>query len=339
MLGAMSVPGGPPAMHPQPPGAGFPSGGGPPRLADPAATPAKMLAVSALLMFVGLLSKSWVTASAGFRDMKVAIGPLGAEACAGSICHNTPTDKLPGDIVLVMWLAVIAGFASVALAGWLGGATLLGKRDKYPPVKLAQLAFGLATFSFVFFIIRMFSEGTRGLGPGWASFPAIIGVVLASVGLKKLRPFLPEAGAPQAPYGQASYGQPPHGQPASTAPHPYGQPAAGHGQQPPQAYGQPLGAPPYGQPQGAAPYGQPQAAAPPYGQPQAAAPYGQPQGAPGYGQPQSMPSHVPPPQGMAAPPGSPPQQQAVPNCSRCGQPLQFVAQYQRWFCAREQQYV
>jgi hypothetical protein len=30
---------------------------------------------------------------------------------------------------------------------------------------------------------------------------------------------------------------------------------------------------------------------------------------------------------------------AVPNCPRCGSPLQFVAQYQRWYCTRENQYV
>jgi hypothetical protein len=53
------------------------------------------------------------------------------------------------------------------------------------------------------------------------------------------------------------------------------------------------------------------------GHAQAAAPYG-----------------APPPQG-----GPPPQPQAAHSCPRCGQPLQFVAQYQRWFCGNEQQYV
>jgi hypothetical protein len=38
-------------MHQQPPGAAFVPGGGPPRPVDPAATPAKLLAASALLMF------------------------------------------------------------------------------------------------------------------------------------------------------------------------------------------------------------------------------------------------------------------------------------------------
>lgn len=40
--------------------------------------------------------------------------------------------------------------------------------------------------------------------------------------------------------------------------------------------------------------------------------------------------------------GAPPQaapQPGAPACPRCGQPLEFVAQYQRWFCGREQQYV
>jgi hypothetical protein len=298
-------------------------------------------------MFVGLLSKSWVTASAGFRDMKVAIGPLGAEACSGSICRDTPTDKLPGDVVFVMWIALIAGFASVALAGWLGGATLLGKRDKYPPVKLAQLAFGLATFAFVFFIIRMFSEGTRGLAPGWASFPAIVGVVLASVGLKKLRPFLPEVAsggtAGHAFGGQLPYGQPPQGPYGQPPQGPYGQPPQGPYGQPPQGpYGQPpqgpYGQPPYGQP-AHAPIGHHAPHGPPPQGPPVSAPVGQQHhGQPPHGQSQGMAPPGPPPQGMA-PPGPPPPQQAVPSCPRCGQPLQFVAQYQRWFCAREQQYV
>jgi hypothetical protein len=65
------------------------------------------------------------------------------------------------------------------------------------------------------------------------------------------------------------------------------------------------------------------------GHAQAAGPYGAP------------PQHGgPPPQGGPSPQGGPPPQaQAAPSCPRCGQPLQFVAQYQRWFCGYEQQYV
>jgi hypothetical protein len=51
---------------------------------------------------------------------------------------------------------------------------------------------------------------------------------------------------------------------------------------------------------------------------------------------QQMPQQQMPQQQMAQH-GAP--QQAAPSCPRCGQPLQFVAQYQRWFCGHEQQYV
>jgi len=67
---------------------------------------------------------------------------------------------------------------------------------------------------------------------------------------------------------------------------------------------------------------------------------GQQQGAPqqGYGQ-QGAPQ-----QGYGQAPQQYAQQQAAAQqqqhaCPRCGQPLQFVAQYQRWYCGSEQQYV
>jgi hypothetical protein len=60
-----------------------------------------------------------------------------------------------------------------------------------------------------------------------------------------------------------------------------------------------------------------------------------PQSAPlPFAQTQPYAPHAPPPQ--AAPAMPPPQ---VHNCPRCGTQLQFVAQYQRWFCPSEQQYL
>jgi hypothetical protein len=44
-------------------------------------------------------------------------------------------------------------------------------------------------------------------------------------------------------------------------------------------------------------------------------------------------------QPMAQPQQPPPGAAPVHNCPRCGTQLHFVAQYQRWFCPREQQYV
>jgi hypothetical protein len=70
-------------------------------------------------------------------------------------------------------------------------------------------------------------------------------------------------------------------------------------------------------------------------------PYGQQPSQPYAQQSQPMnPQQSQPMQPQMAPPAMPPpQQQAVPSCPRCGTQLHFVAQYQRWFCPREQQYV
>ncbi|MEK6851360.1 MAG: hypothetical protein AABY30_02350, partial [Candidatus Thermoplasmatota archaeon] len=46
-----------------------------------------------------------------------------------------------------------------------------------------------------------------------------------------------------------------------------------------------------------------------------------------------MPYAVPPYQ-----PVQPPVAQAPPVCPRCGQPVTFVAQYQRWYCQAENLY-
>ena len=78
---------------------------------------------------------------------------------------------------------------------------------------------------------------------------------------------------------------------------------------------------------------QPQAYAQPqqgYAQPQQG--YAQPQQ--GYAQPQQ--AYAPPQQQQQA--YAPPQPQQYP-CARCGNPLQWVAEYQRWYCGACQQYV
>jgi hypothetical protein len=39
------------------------------------------------------------------------------------------------------------------------------------------------------------------------------------------------------------------------------------------------------------------------------------------------------------PPPPPPPPTAAPNCPFCGGPLTFIAQYQRWYCYRDQRYI
>lgn len=238
-----------------------------------------MLGIAAALIALGTISKSWFGASAhgaGFH-----LGPIGAEVCGVSGCSPTSVsgDKLGGDVEIMMLLAVLGGFVSAAGCGWFAFGGFTGKKDKLPPVKLLQIALGIAAFSMAYFAIRVLTKSElKELGPSWGMFVGIGGVILGWVGVMRLRPFLPATSAlAPMPWLQQQAGQPPMQQ------QPYGQ-------QPQQPYGQ--------------------APVQPYGQPM-----------------------------QQQPPMQQPAQAAAPNCPRCGQPLQFVAQYQRWFCAREQQYV
>jgi len=61
-----------------------------------------------------------------------------------------------------------------------------------------------------------------------------------------------------------------------------------------------------------------------------ASPYGAPQPAPAYGVPAAA---APPP----AP--TPPAAAAGPVCPKCGRPATWVAQYNRWYCYTDQQYL
>jgi hypothetical protein len=334
----MSVPGMPPSSQP-------PGYGGPPRPApsDPAKTAAMMLGGAALLLLIGVFNKSWFSASEEF--VKISFGPTGAEACFQGSCRSTSDFDGPDVVPLLQFAVIIGGLAAAAAAGMYGGLFLANKKDKIPTQiqpKFVNIAFGVAGAGSVGLLIRVMAEG-KGMGLSWGWVPALAGVALAWVGYQRLLPFLPAAGArpfpqPMNPYGQHGQPQQPYGQ------QPYGQqPQQGYGQQPQQGYGQPQQ--PYGQ-QPQQPYGQqPQQG---YGQ-QPQQGYGQ---QPQHGQPQqqqqpwanqSQPMQPQQPAQQAPQAAMPtmagPGAGAAPNCPRCGSPLQFVAQYQRWYCTRENQYV
>lgn len=158
--------------------------------ADPALRPAIALVICAVVIFIAILSKSWVTA--GARDFEIHVGPIGIEACMASVCRDPGRmgDKLDGDISLFQTLALLGGFASVAAAGAFGGMTIAGKRDRLPSWKLANVAFVLAAFGMSYFEVRVLSKG-HGAGLGWAVFPGLGGVIAAGVFIRKLKNFLP----------------------------------------------------------------------------------------------------------------------------------------------------
>ncbi len=257
-------------MHQHPPASAGP--------ADPAKGTAIALCIAAVLILVGTVSKSWF--SAGHRDESIHLGLMGGEVCDGSRCIDIPMDRLGKkmpELELFAMVGMLGGFAAAAAAGVFGGMTLAGKKGQLPPLKLGQVAYGIASFGMTAFFIRIIAEGGKGdVNPSWAIVPGIGGVIFAAAMTKKLKSFLPAPGQPALPAGA-----------------------------PPQGF--------YGQ-QGYANQSQPMPPQNPYAN-------------------QSQPMQ---PQ-MGAPPGPPPQQQHP--CPRCGTPLQFVAQYQRWFCPRENNYV
>ena len=176
----------------------------------------------------------------------------------------------------------------------------------------------------------------------------------------------PPPGAPyQQPYGAPPmgppmgqpYGAPPMGPPMGAAP--MGPPPMGAAPMgPPPMGAAPMGPPPMGAPYGA-PTGQPPYTAPisqpPFGAPMnpppaaAPLPYAPTMAAPSTPQPQPAPHNkatimgAPAPQLAALlkqpPPAAQPQAATGSQfCGRCGKPMTFVAQYQRWFCQGCQQY-
>lgn len=64
--------------------------------------------------------------------------------------------------------------------------------------------------------------------------------------------------------------------------------------------------------------------------------YQAPQQYPAYQQPYASAAPAPQPAPQSVPQPAP--QPAMPNCPRCGRPLTYVYQYQRWYCPSENVY-
>ena len=177
----------------------------------------------------------------------------------------------------------------------------------------------------------------------------------------------PMGGAPMgSPMGGAPMGPPPSGPPAGAAPigpplmsaappQPFGppswQPPPGGAPQSPS--GAPLAQPPFGAPSVQPSFGAP-SSQPAYGAPSSQPPFGMPMNAPPVAAPAPASQNkatilgAPAPQlaailkqqaAASASPQASPQAAGAPQfCGRCGKPMTFVAQYQRWFCQQCQQY-
>jgi hypothetical protein len=141
-----------------------------------------------VLIFVGLVTKSWLVGSS--RGVAVSIGPFGVESCAGGACSDVawsdPRLKLPGDVrvlAILTWLTSIV--ALLAAAGY-GTAAFRGMRDRMPPYGYAIGAFAAALAIAVLFAIRVYTESGSNASFGWSLLPAFGGLIAALVLARRL---------------------------------------------------------------------------------------------------------------------------------------------------------
>ena len=322
---------------------------------DPKIT-AYVLGSCAIAILIGIFTRSWMSG----REGAGGVGPLGLEVCFGrDSCRSVGWDVpgIPGDIPLIGYLTLFSGLAAAAASAYIAFLVYSNTPHRLPKFKLVNIAFGVASFATTFFAIRLLIESGKQFSISYSPLFAIGGVVTAGIFVRKLRAFWPGEGNMPWPvatarppgYG-APIGPPPLGPPMGPPSQPFG---AGPpmGAPPSQPFGAPMGAPHRGPQMGAAPMGAPHMgpqmgapmSAPPIGPPSSpppmsAPPMGPPMGAPPMGPPPSQPF------GGGPPTGGPPMahggamQPAGQFCGRCGKPMTFVAQYQRWFCQQCQQY-
>jgi hypothetical protein len=318
----MSVPGGAPPMHyQQPPGGGYPPGvSKPSSQQDPAVLAAIMLCAAAVLIFVGLISKSWLSFSAGGMDGRGYVAPLGAQICTKELCVQ---QSLTGLLSMFALVGLLTGFASAAAAGMYGVMTIIGLRQRIPlPPRFGQFVFYAGAGSLGAFAVYVYYEGGMDIRPGWGVFVGGGGMALAIFGIRKLMPFMSDVGHARPPQFAGGYGAPPYGHgapqypPQPYPPQPY-PPQPYLQQQQQQGYGgwpASAGAPPPQQPQGFAPPQQQGFVRPQPGMPAQQQGSGGWPGSAGAPSPPQQGGHAQPPQGFGAtmPGGYAPQQGYAP---------------------------
>jgi hypothetical protein len=171
------LPSAPPAAYPAAPPTPYAQAPYAPPVQPARDAKAQMIAFAlfgaAAIALVGLVTKSWFTVPEG------GIGLTGVEACHRGQCMSISLGdipKIPGDIPLFAWLALLSGLAAVGSAAAMGGMLLANKAAKIPLVPI-NIVFGLAGFSTTMFLFRLYNE-EKGLSFGWSGITAIISLVV-----------------------------------------------------------------------------------------------------------------------------------------------------------------
>jgi hypothetical protein len=272
------------AMQPMAPGQmGY--GAASPPAGNPGALGGILVLVAALMILVGVCTRSWFTMNddgdsmkAGLTGYSICIGSSGYDdydSGGGDSCHEeffAGRMGTPKDIFAAGYLGFLFGIGAAACAAVAGIMGLTRKAASVPVVIFAVIA-GVALADQLYYVVRVQSEFHGEIKPsmGYSMFLAVIGGIGALV--VQL--------AVLGPAGRKMRG--------NTPMMPMGYYGGGPGPMP-----MPMGAMP---------------------------------------QPQHQP--MPMQQPLAQPSG---QQSAMQACPRCSGQLQFVAQYQRWYCQQCQQY-
>jgi hypothetical protein len=309
-----------------------------------------LLFVATVALLFGLVGRGW--ANVDTEGISIKSGPVWSTVCmkdfeGGSDEMTCKTNTFLtgeggwgiGRILGVLF--VLLGLGGAVVAG-IAGFKLLSK----PRSALSFITLLLVGGSLLLMIISIVYSVVGGRGgfhlPGYGFIiyllGAILGIVGAIIGMAR------SDGSPQQGY-RPGYpqqpGYPPQGYQQPGYPPQAGYPQQGYGQQP--GYPQPQAQPQQGypqQPQGYPPQGQPQQGYPPQGPPQQAQPHQA--GYPSQGQQPQQQGYAQQPQQPAAPPQAQPAQpaqQAGPPHPKCGTPGTWVAQYNRWFCTRCNEYI
>lgn len=273
----------------------------------PSPVPSILLFAATALLLFSLFGRGWYTINE--ETIRMASGPIRSEVCfetggemnceSSNIISDLGKGSM-GGLRLIHLLFVLTAIAGTIVGGIAAIFLLTKQRTALALITLILL--GVATLITLFTFLYAMSKGGRGNMPSYGFFLYIVGAAAAITGsIMAMR-----RGGP-AP--RPAYGYPPQG--------------AQYG------YGAPPAYPQQGYPQGAYPQ-QPQGA-----YPQGPAP-GYPNQPPAYAPPQQAPLAQPVAAPAGAPEGAAPQQ-AGPGHT-CGTPMVWVAQYNRWFCSRCNQY-
>lgn len=137
--------------------------------------------ITALAILIGVFTHSWFTMDRG----EGGIGLTGIEECRRGLCRSATWgemgDGIPGGLSLFGYVGFLGGLAAAAGCVAAGAMLLRGNARKLP-LKLVNVAFGVAAFGQLGFVSRIFAAGNmKGVSLGWSLFVAIGGMIAAAV--------------------------------------------------------------------------------------------------------------------------------------------------------------